>query len=408
MSRASHDDLYSLAVVAGRLHPSGATRAMVANPDLQVDVAIAAAMAGASGQQLLYSPHACVLARVSTYISGLKARVLVVGRTDQLSSVIGSNTSCSVQKPRLRAALESAIRSTAGRYAGDYAVTVREIGVVGEVASVDGAARLEPASMMKLFAAWASLKRVQDGTASMSTRLRTGLTLRECLKAMIHASDNYCHDDIVAWIGAGRLNSLIAGAGFANTRYGNVAPGGTVLYAGNRSTTSDLTSLMVRITAGELLKGSARSHMLGLMEGQIWRSRIASGIPAGVTQRSKPGSLWIASGLLQADTAIIYGARKTFALSIIGVDNPSKAALRAITRTVYEHFNGDFGSAASYPVQQMKASKSMTLRSGPGGPVVTRISTGRLLEVTDAKRIWYKVRFGSRLLWADSRALRNR
>lgn len=408
MYRKSHDNIYSLAIVAGRSHAEGATRAMIANPAVAVDVALATALAGATGQHLLYSPHACMLTSVANYIDGEGVRPLPVGTTTWLSSAVASNTSCAVQKPRLRAALEAAIRATAAKYAGSYAVTVRELGIVKEVATVRGSTRLEPASMMKLFAAWAALKRVQAGTASMSTKLSSGFTLGTCLRVMIHASDNFCHSDIVHWIGISTLNRTIAAAGFSNTSYGSVPKGSSVLYAGNRTTTNDLTELIERVVSGELLSGGRRTYLLNQMHEQIWRSRIASGIPASAVQRSKPGSLWIASGLLQADTATVRGSRSTFVLSIIGTDGPSKAALRAITRTVYEHFNGDFGTAASYPVQQMRTTKSVTMRSSPGGSSAGTIPSGRLVEVTDAQRLWYKIRYGGKLVWVDSRYLRNR
>ena len=144
------------------------------------------------------------------------------------------------------------------------------------------------------------------------------------------------------------------------------------------------------------------------MRSQIWRSRIASGIPPGVGQASKPGALWIASGLLQGDTAIVTGKRYTYALSIIGDNGPSQAALRAISRTVYQHFHGSFTKAASYPTQQMTTTKPVGLRSSPGGSVVVTVRGGTHVQVLDAQREWYQLQYGSRKLWVYFTGLRNR
>lgn len=407
VSRVDGADVYARTLAAARTAPS-TPRFIVANPAVPSDAASAGALGAVTGQPVVYTPYQCMLKDISALIRSRGATVVGVGREAWLRSAAVRNISCSDEKPRLRAALESAIASTAARYAGTYAVSVRELTRVGETATnARSGMMLEPASMMKLYAAWAALKRVQDGRATMSTK-PAGTTLASCIKVMIHASDNFCHTDIVHWIGISNLNRMIAGAGFSQTRYGSVPKGTSVLYAGNRTTTNDLTLFLQKLERGELLEKKYADILRRYMKAQIWRSRIASGIPPGIPQESKPGALWIASGLLQADSAIVRGPQATFAISIIGVDRPDKAALRAIARTVYSHFHGSFGSAASYPVKQMMTSTTAALRSAPGGAGVRTLPSGTLIEVLDAQRVWYKVRWSDRELWVDSRRLRNR
>ncbi|BDV31456.1 hypothetical protein Microterr_21160 [Microbacterium terricola] len=407
--RKSSETLYGLSAAAAKQHPAGAARMIMVNPSSLADAALGGALAGATRQPMAYTVYACVQSQVQAQTAAMNAKPLPVGATYWLTAAVAANTSCTVQRPKLNASLTAAINATIANRGGKYAVTVREVSDTGQSTSIRGSSRLEPASMMKLYAAWAALRRVQTGTASLSTKLASGYTLGTCLRVMIHASDNYCHADIVHWFGIGNLNHALKRWGFSNSTYGSVPKGASVLYAGNRTTTNDLSRFVKMLRNGELgLDGKRKSYLLDLMGSQIWTSRIPSGIPAGVKQQSKPGALWISTGLLQADTAIVYGKRSTYVLSIIGYDDASKADLAAISRTVYTHFNGSFGKAKVYPAKQMVAAKSVTMRTGPGGSSAGTLKAGTAIEITDAQRIWYKFYFGSRLLWVDSRALRNR
>jgi beta-lactamase class A len=407
VSRIDGADVYARALAAARQAP-GTPRFYLANPAVLSDAALAGALGAVTAQPTVYTPYQCMLKDPHALISSRSASVVAVGRDPWLRSAAVSNISCDDEKPRLRAALESDIASVVNRYSGRYAVTVREITRAGEVGSNSlSATKVEPASVMKIFAAWAALKRVQDGRASLSTRLGN-TSLSTCLKVMIHNSDNYCHTDIVHWIGISSINWMIADAGFSRTRYGSVPKGTSVLYAGNRTTTNDVTKFLQMLESGELLNDKYSDILLGHMRSQIGRTRIPEGLPPGVGQESKPGALWIASGLMQADSAIVHGPLATYSLSVIGFDAPSKAAIRAISRAVYSHFHGEFGSAASYPVKQMEAAVRAPLRSSPRGSILRYVSVGTQFEIGDSQRGWYQVHWGDHLLWMDFRHLRNR
>jgi putative cell wall-binding protein len=407
MSRVNVSDTYDLSRALAKKVGWSLTRAYVANPLIAWDVASATALAGVTGQPMVYAPYQCMISDTAEYLSKAKARVVAVGSATWLRSPILSNTACSVQVPKLEASLESKIRATASNYSGSYAVSVREIGRVGEAIHVNGGSRLEPASMMKLFAAWAALRRIERGWATSNTKPGP-VTLGTCLRVMIHASDNACHTDIVHWIGIDNLSRLIADYGFTGTKYGSVSKGTSVLYAGNRSTSADLARFMLMLETGQLLEKRYADVLLKHMDSQIWTSRIASGIPPGIDQQSKPGALWVSGKLMQGDTAIIRGPQATFALSVVGSNGPDRAGIRAITRVVYTHFHGSFGSAASYPAKQMITTERVAVRTSAGGSVTGYLAKGTLVEITDAHRHWYKMWWGSRLVWADSRSLRNR
>lgn len=404
LSNADPALLASSAAVSG----PRATTAIVVNPSRRHDLAIAATVAGAMHVPLYFARYECLADAASSALTASGARVLAIGDTGTLSAAAATGVGCTAQKAALQSSLDAAIRATMAQWSGTYTVTVRQLGGLGETVSIGSGIRREPASMMKLFAAWAILTRAQMGWVNLNSVLPSGVTLGACLKVMIHASDNYCHTDIVHWIGIPAINKMIKDAGFANTAYGSVPVGTSVLYAGNRTTSNDLALLMQRLDEGSLLNRSWSDHLLGLMRSQIWRSRIASGIPPGIAQASKPGSLWIASGLTQGDTAIVYGSRYKYALSIMGDDNPPRDALKMISRTVYEHFNGTFGLAKVYPVDQMVTVAQAPLCSSPRPSIVAWAPAGTAIEVIDAQREWYLVRWGTRQLWMHHTYLKNR
>ncbi|MGL4257300.1 MAG: serine hydrolase, partial [Microbacterium sp.] len=408
VERKATNDRYSLSVLMAKDRAQTPQRVVVTNPDSSANTAIAAALAAASGQPLVYSIQLCMVDGVASYIRSVGVTLTIVGSIARLSTAVLRNSSCTEERQHSASTLNAAIRETLSRYQGTYSVTVRQEGGLNVGTSVSGTTLREPASMIKIFAAWAALSRIQSGRASFGTVLPSGVDLRMCIHVMIHASDNYCHTDIVHWIGIAELNRMIRAAGFGSTSYGSVPVGVSVLYAGNRTTTNDLVSMVRALKNGTALSRPYADHLLGEMRNQIGRSRIASGIPPKVVQASKPGALWVASGLLQGDTAVVYGPKYTYYLSIVGDGSPPKAAFQAVSRTVYEHFHGAFGAAAWYPAQQLVTVRATGLRSSPGGPMVVVAPAGTFLENFETNRIWYEVQYGSRKLWTIVTDLRNR
>ncbi len=408
VTRISKADRYSLSATVGIDVGASRTVSILVNPDKPLDMGLAAVVAALTRQPLYYTLAECNPDGIAGFVGAAGRPLLLVGDTNALTPAVASNAKCSTQKQILESALNAAVRTTLSQWSGSYVVTVRQLGGLNQVTQVNGGLRMEPASMMKIFAAWAAYRLVEQGRASLKTVLPSGVPLETCIQIMIHVSDNYCHTDIVHWIGIPTINSMIRAAGFTNTVYGNVPRGTSILYAGNRTTTNDLTWLMQRLADRSILGKTYSDLLITHMRTQIWRSRIASGIPPGVPQASKPGALWISSGLLQADTAIVNGPRTAYVLSIIGVNQPPVAALQAISRAVYTQLNGAFGNAASYPVQQMVTATASVLRTGPGGGVYATIPAGVYIQVLDAQRVWYQIQYGSRKLWVYYTGLRNR
>ncbi|WP_162564249.1 MULTISPECIES: serine hydrolase [Microbacterium] len=399
VSRKMGSDRYATAVMMAGERLGSPSRAIVANSFATADVGVAAGLAAVTRQPLYYTIKPCMVDAAAAHIAATGVPVTAVGGPVWIGDPVLANRSCASVKADGERRLDSALRSTLANLSGTYAVSVRELGGVDQTVHINGGDRREPASVMKVFAAWAALKRIEQGGATLGTVLPSGVPLGACLQVMIQASDNYCHSDIVHWINIPVINGMIAAAGFASTSYGNVANGTSVLYAGNRTTSGDVNLLLARLRTGEILAPALAEHLFGLMRTQVFRTRIPSGIPPGVPQASKPGALWLAGGLMQADTAIIDGPTSTYVLTVIGDNAASQAAIRAISRTAYQHFHGAFGAAATYPVEQVLTRAATVVRTTPGGLVAAQLPQWYPLQVLDAQRLWYLVQYGSRQVW---------
>ncbi|CAL4859137.1 hypothetical protein MMM2322_00783 [Microbacterium sp. MM2322] len=392
----------AVAIATAADYPDTTTRAVVVSGAgiPHHESGTGAAVAGALRQPFLYARAECVSDAAAALLDRRRDTVLAVGPASRLHATVLSGDGCTAVRGAAAVTLRDKIAATMKRHpSSSYAVTVRQIGGLEVVSGLTGATRREPASMMKLFVTWAALTRVDKKQASLTTKLSSGLTVQECLRELIWMSDNYCHTDLVHWIGISNLNKQIAAAGYSQTSYGRVLKGQDVLYGGNRTTSNDLSLLLYRLEKGQLLSKASTGVMLTLMHTQLFRSRIPNGIPASAYQASKPGSLWVKGGLLQADSAIVRGPKGTFVLTVIGDAGSSKAGIRDIARTVYTHVNGTFTTAANHSDLHVRTTKNATWRKSAGGAVGGTIPKGTPLQVSDSKRHWYKLHYRGGYAW---------
>jgi beta-lactamase class A len=410
VSRVGGTDGYTTsALTAAHAHPS-ASRAMLVSSVVPSHGVVAAAWAGAAGVPLLISSPICVPEVIAAELArlGASSRTLVGGAVN-LNEAVAAGRTCGAERSRLEQSLTTRLGQVIAGYAGTYAVTVRQLDGLGQTISVRGGSTYEPASTIKILNAYAVLKRVQAGSLSLATKLSSGLTVRACLRAMIFVSDNPCHSDLIRKIGAQTLSSQFYREGYRGTWYSGTTTGG-VKHGTKRSTTNDLSLMLYRLERGQLLNAEYSNYLRYLLHGQIWRSRIASGIQSGVWQGSKPGELWLSSGWSQSDTAIVRGPTSRYVIAVLGTNGASKAAIRAISRAAYEHFNGPIAEVASYPAQQMETTATVSLRAGPGTSqrVLATISKGRAVEVISSSRTWYRVEVGTKTGWIRNDYLQNR
>ncbi|MET4639089.1 cell wall-binding repeat-containing protein [Mycetocola sp. 2940] len=413
VQRAAGSDRYATAVAVNTIAFPSASEAFLATGVGFSDALAGAALAGKRKAPLYLSLDSCLPTGTATDIKTRLAvgSVTLLGGTSVLRDSVATLVDCpawyAAEKLRSEKELTSKLNARMSSLAGSYSVAVREISGLQRSVSIRGADMKEPASSIKLFPAYVALKLIDDGKLSLGSRTSSGTTVRDCLRVMIHISDNPCHTELIALLGQQNLNDLFVREGYTRTHYTGWSNG--VRYDAKHSTADDLALLLTRLNAGTLLSPSGTEHLLSLMRSQIWRTRVAGGIPPGVVQASKIGSLWMqGSGMVDTDAAIVYAPNGTFVMSVMGSAGASAPSNAALARVVYEHFNGAFGAAASYPTQQMYATTNVTFYSGAGTGALATIPSGTWLEAIDSVRVWYRVKYNGRTGYVNSYYLANR
>lgn len=326
-----------------------------------------------------------ITAQVTTTVGGAPAVLASAPRTVQPGAT---------SEGRLRARLSTLLRTLPGR----YTVEVRELDGGQRLVRLGASKHREPASIFKLFVAYGVFTRIDAGTLSYDDRLGSGLTVRACLRAMVEPSDNYCAQDLRARIGTAWLTRLLHRTGF---------PGTTFWYDGHRTkttTTADVARVLTRLARGELVSAASTKRFLRLLETQVWREAIPPGLPDGVRQASKPGTLWTGTGMVQTDSAIVWGPRSRYVLVVMGSNGATTHAITRISKVVYAQLQGPAGRPFDYDRQQMRATGRLVLTASASrsSRVLGTFRAGTKVEVVDSRRTRYLVRIAGRVGWIDN------
>jgi beta-lactamase class A len=334
-------------------------------------------------------------------LAGLLVGALVLGvaapaRADG-PTADGSAARAAASEDRLRARLTALLPQLPGR----YTVEARELDGAHRLVRIDPARHREPASIFKLFVAYGVFTRVDRGALSLDDRVRSGLSVRTCLRAMIEPSDNFCAHDLRARIGTAWLNRLLHEHGFRGT---------TFWYDGRRTkttTTADVARLLTRLARGELVSRASSKRFVRLLETQVWREAIPPGLPNGVRQASKPGTLSTPTGLVQTDSAIVWGPRSRYVLVVLGSNGATTAAITRISKVVYRGLQGRLRDPFGYDRQQMRSTGGLVLTAWVSrrSAVLGRYPAGTRVEVVDSIRTRYLVRIAGRVGWVDNTRL---
>lgn len=411
--RLAGADRYETAVAINQHAFAAADRAFLATGAGFADALAGAAFAGALGQPLYSTTSTCV---PRTARDDLVTRLDVdtatlLGGSSVLGSGVASLTACTtVEQDRAESAaqLQQRLQARIAQLPGTYSVSVRELEGLQTSVSIRGTTMQEPASVMKLFAVYGVLDRVDSGQFELSDPTRSGVSIADCIRVTIHVSDNLCHWDLVALVGEQTLNNQFCAEGYTRTVYEGRGCSGTT-YASKRTTTNDVALLLTRLETGELLSPELSEYYLDLLETQVWRHRIPSGVQRGVPIANKTGYLYVSTGYIHADTAIITAPNGPLVVTIIGSRNASANGVRDLGRIAYEHFNGTVTSRQSYADRNLETRRSATYyRYGSTSAPLGTLPEGTRVEAYASARTWYQVRLSSgSLVYVRSADLRN-
>lgn len=412
VSRLAGRDRYETAVAIASETASEAGRAFVATGAGFADALSGAVLAAVEQAPLYLSGPTCLprVAREAIVDRQNAERVTLLGSEGVLGPRVAALEACTTvaddraaSVAELTASLQLALRSLPGR----YAVTVREHDGLETRVSINGAVVQEPVSVIKVFVAYGVLDRVDRGQLALSTATRSGVSVADCLRVMIHTSDNLCHYDLVALLGPQALTTQLQAEGYRGTRYGGAA-GTTVPYSEKTSTTDDLALLLERLEEGELLGPELTEHFMTLLETQLWRSKLPAGVERGVPVGNKTGSAWAPGGWFHSDAGIVSSPAGTYSIAVLGSQGATAAGVRTLGRVVFEHFNGPIGVAASYSdLNAVTTGSVTTYRYANTTEPVGTLAAGTRVEVYSSARTWYQLALPSGLVWVPSSALRN-
>lgn len=388
--------------VAQRFFPS-APRAYLTSGMNFPDALAGSALAGAQGAPLYSVPSDCPTTETLDDALGRLGvpTVTILGGRASVSRDADLLRGCWPAKQARwdsQVALVSKLESAMAGLPGQYQVSVRELGGMERAADVRGDVLVEPASVIKLFAAYVILDRIDRGQLSWSTPTRSGVRVSECLRVMIHISDNSCHADLLALVGNDAINRTLWAAGFTETFYVGYDGAGRYQSA-KKSSTSDLVELLSRLEQGRLLSAPSTAYLQGQLTDQLWRSKIPSGIPSGVAFGNKTGSLWLTDGLMEGDAGIVRAPSGTYAVSIIGIKNARNWAVARLSEVIYEHLSATAISPASWGTTNLVTVAPSALYADAGRTFVGWVDTGTRLDADISNRVWYRVLQQGQVRW---------
>lgn len=177
------------------------------------------------------------------------------------------------------------------------------------------------ASTYKLYVAYAMIQDVEQGRRNWNSSLN-GQTFESCLSTMIINSNNACPESYLVSNGYSVVNRRIREIGISDQTQ-------LALYD-VRTTAGDLSLTLERLYKGELMSEDNKNRLLSLMEQQVYRW----GIPTGVGDRGvvydKVG--WL--DMLEHDAAIVSSDKGDYVL-VIMTNGESREYLAKVSEYIH-------------------------------------------------------------------------
>lgn len=270
---------------------------------------------------------------IAGYRYVMSSHIREVTSTSGVSSAGTADEDIRLPEPEHDTNLEKKITDWATTKPGVFGVTVREITPPQRYASYRGDQPMIAASTYKLFLVYAILHEVEQGRFTLQTPVANG-TIAGCIESLLEVSSDACAYALGNLIGWEAVDGFIAASGFKQTVINNYTSDGGFTTKDKMSTANDQAELVLRLATGRLVNEAHTNLMLDIMKRQIWRERIAAGVPEGTSVASKPGFIYA----VQNDTGIVYGSGSTYAVALLS-DGSSANALAELSGIIYGHLN---------------------------------------------------------------------
>lgn len=216
--------------------------------------------------------------------------------------------------------MSALLKHYAESHSGTFGISLIELSDKRRRAAFQDDKTFTTASTYKLFVAYSTLKRVEEGSWKWSDQIQGGRNLEKCFDDMIVRSDNACAEAMLQKIGYKVATSEIQALGLKNTTF---LKGDTPL-----TTAGDLSLFNAMLQSNQMLsQQGSRDRLIEAMKRNIFRQ----GIPAGTSSQvaDKVGFL---DGLFH-DAAIVYGPNGPYVLTIMS-DGSNWATIADLTRQI--------------------------------------------------------------------------
>ena len=202
---------------------------------------------------------------------------------------------------------------------GVYGISFVELGGQGRSAEYNSTRAFTTASTYKLFVAYGTIKKIEDGKWKWGDSVVGGRDVAKCFDEMIVLSDNPCAEALLKRYGYNDLTRDIQSLGLYNSGFYTEAP---------KTTARDLTTFLTKLKNGSLgIRDGNKDRLLNAMSRNVYRQ----GIPAGTSGKAanKVGFL---GGLLH-DASVVYSPKGDYVL-VIMTDGSSWAKIADLTRKI--------------------------------------------------------------------------
>ncbi len=214
--------------------------------------------------------------------------------------------------------LAALLTQFAQSHSGTFGISYAELSGAHRHAGYNDTRIFETASTYKLFVAYGTLKRIDDGRWHWSDQIQGGRDLTTCFNDMIRLSDNACAEALLKKIGYSELTNEIHAIGLSRSSF---------MHGYIQSTPADEAAFLGMLQSGQLLSPGSTSTFITAMKGNVYRR----GIPAGAngTVADKVGFLYA----LLHDASIVYSPSGTYIL-VIMTDHSSWGTIAELTRAI--------------------------------------------------------------------------
>jgi beta-lactamase class A len=217
------------------------------------------------------------------------------------------------------AGLSALLANFAKDHPGTFGISYIELSGKHRRATHDENKTFVTASTFKLFVAFSTLKRIDNGTWSLNdANISDGRTLEKCLDDMIVRSDNACAEVLLKKVGYRTITDEMKALGLKSTSF---LSGDSPV-----STAADEALFMAQLESKQLpLSPESHGRFIDMLKRNIYRR----GIPAGASG-AVANKVGFMSSLLH-DASIVYSPSGTYVLVIMS-DGSSWGALADLTR----------------------------------------------------------------------------